>query len=546
MEEILAIDFGTTNSVVFAYAKNEVKQIWNNQNSGEFLFPSFVEYTGKGVVVGNAAKLFMGKPGHFVVSCVKRLIGKTYDEYLKLEKKDIFGCDVVRGDDGYPYFVVSEDATKKVSCIDVACELFKWIKASAEAICERTFAKAYVTKPANYFDNQVKAIREAARRAGLKIDKMINEPTAAGLSWCVETKEKSPGKLKPEDKILVVDFGGGTLDFSVIRYLGNDEFNVEDNSGNPNLGGNDIDYALMQLILDRLKNNFGVDIEKKIMKKWRLAKIRNVCEERKISFNSRTKDADVYERFLKLNESLVFDSDVSDFLSSSDDLPESTLKIPFREVTEAYMNCLKKAIKPLRAIIDKPGQRLDEISYVLLVGGSSRLMAFHQLLYREGLKRTKFVAIDPMTCVARGAFELSKIYNDPTNKVKMTEKIAISYGLKSGDNKVVLLLKKGMKIPATSEGVKFINTNDEPARIEIMAYQCVEDEGKYEVDIEKCSLIKAWQFENPIKFRQPKGEQLLELQFELHVGGTLQVTCKDVARNKLLLDEETNVIYENQ
>ena len=547
MEEVIAIDFGTTNSVVFAFAKNEVKQIWNNQNSGEYYFPSFVDYSEKEVAVGNAAKLNIDKPGHFVVTCVKRLIGKTYDEYLKLEKKDIFGCEVVRGDDGMPYFVVSEDGTKKVNCIDVACELFKWIKASAEKICERTLTKAYVTKPANYLDNQVKAIREAARRAGLNIDKMINEPTAAGLSWCVETEEKTPGKLKPDDKILVVDFGGGTLDFSVIRYLGDDMFNVEDNSGNPNLGGNDIDYALMQLVLDTIQKDCEIDIMKKKMKKKKskLSKLRSKCEEQKILVNNMTKDADVYERFKTMNEERVFEVDVS-YLITHDNIPDSEIMCIFGEVTEAYMKCLEGAIEPLRSIITKPGQTPKELSHVLLVGGSSQLMAFRQLLYREGLKRTQFEAIDPMTCVAKGAYALAKMFNDPECKVKMTERIAISYGLKSGDKSVVILLRKGQKLPAASQGILFKNMSHEPARIEIMAYQCVDDNGKGEVSIEKCNLIKSWQFDNPVNYRQPKGEQLLELQFKLEVGGTLEVTCKDVARNKLLLNDKTSVIYENQ
>ena len=96
MEDILAIDFGTTNSTACAFNNKNRVQLWNNQGSGDYSFPSFVEYTDKGVKVGKPAKLNMGKPGHFVVSCVKRLIGLRYDEYLKLEKKDIFGCDVVR------------------------------------------------------------------------------------------------------------------------------------------------------------------------------------------------------------------------------------------------------------------------------------------------------------------------------------------------------------------------------------------------------------------------------------------------------------------
>ena len=550
MEEVIAIDFGTTNSVMYVCKNQKEELLWNNQLSGEYLFPSYVDYSGTKVAVGYAAKKNMGRSGHFVVTCVKRLIGKTYDEYLKLEKKDIFGCEVVRGDDGMPYFVVSEDGTKKVNCIDVACELFKWLKASAETIYDRKFTKAYVTKPANYLDNQVKAIREAARRAGLNIDKMINEPTAAGLSWCVETEEKTPGKLKENDKILVVDFGGGTLDFSVIRYLGDNTFNVEDNSGNPNLGGNDIDYALMQLVLNRLKNEYGLDLEKVKNKKLKLAILRNQCEEVKVLLNNSSKivEDDWYDGFLNKNEFVNYEIDVSCVMKKKDEDDDfDDLKMPFREVTEAYMNCLEGAIKPLRSIITKPGQTPKELSHVLLVGGSSKLVAFHQLLYREGLERTKFETIDPMTCVAKGAYVLAKMFNDPEYRMKMTERIAISYGLKSGNNSVVILLRKGQKIPAASQGILFKNMSHEPARIEIMAYQYVDDDkGIGEVSIEKCNLIKAWQFDNPVKYRQPKGEQLLELQFKLEVGGTLEVTCKDVARNKCLLTGKTSVIYENQ
>ena len=558
MEEVLAIDFGTTNSVVYALKNEKAEQLWNNQNSGEKSFPSFVDYTGKSVVVGSVAKKNMGRPGHFVVTCVKRLIGKTYDEYLKLEKKDIFGCEVVRGDDSMPYFVVSEDGTKKVSCIDVACELFKWIKANAETICERTFSKAYVTKPANYLDNQVKAIREAARRAGLTIDKTFNEPTAAGLSWCVETSKESkesndtksiqtPGQLKKNDNILVIDFGGGTLDFSVIRYLGDDMFNVEDNSGNPNLGGNDIDYTLVQLVLNRLKSEYEIDIERiQHKKKVRiLTALRDYCENLKIDINSKSKDDDNYEGFKEKNKGLTYEVSLpSNILSGG--VPE-VFNFYFGDVTEAYMKCLEGAIEPLRKIITKPGQTPKELSHVLLVGGSSQLMAFRQLLYREGFERTQFEAIDPMTCVAKGAYALANIDYNPNCKMKMTERIAISYGLKSGNNSVVILLRKGQKIPAASQGISFTNMSDEPARIEIMAYQCVDDDkGKGEVSIEKCNLIKAWQFDNPVKYRQPKGEQLLELQFKLEVGGTLEVTCKDVARNKCLLTGKTSVTFSNQ
>ena len=196
MEHTLAIDFGTTNSTVYLLRKGKPTILYNSEMNGSSLFPSFVAYKEDEILTGYAAKALYGMEGQFVVSCVKRLIGLTYESYLKLEKKDIFGCEVVCGDDGYPYFVVSADGSRKVSCIDVACELFKWIKRSAETIAEQEFTHAYVTRPANFRENQVTAIRDAARKAGLIIDMMINEPSAAAISWCFKENGRIFSKLR--------------------------------------------------------------------------------------------------------------------------------------------------------------------------------------------------------------------------------------------------------------------------------------------------------------------------------------------------------------
>ena len=541
MEDILAIDFGTTNSTACAFKGKKREPIWNNEKAGEYLFPSFVDYSDKGVKVGYAAKTSMGKPGHFVVSCVKRLIGLRYDDYLKLEKKDIFGCEVVRGDDGYPYFVVSEDGSKRVNCIDVACELFKWIKASAEKICERPLTKAYVTRPANFLDHQVKAIRAAARKAGLNIDKMITEPTAAGLSWCKTAVKGLFPKLSKDTNVLVVDFGGGTLDFSVMRYLGNGRFKVEDNAGNPCLGGNDIDNAIMDRVLAKLKDEYGVEINKSKKGMVRkLARLRNICEEVKIEVNNRTKDDDFYTGFLNKNEQLVYEIDVS-YLTPEIDL----IALPFREVTEAIMNCMESAVlKPLEYITSKPSQMTGVVKHILLVGGSSKLMAFHQLLYKEQLKRKHFEKIDPMTCVSQGAYELACIMNDPNSNMSMSEPIAVSYGLKSGNDKVAIILGKGTTIPCTSAEKMFCNCDDFPERINISVYQCADDDKQELVDIEKCTEVESWQFINPEDCRRPKGQQQLTMRFKLEVGGTLQVICKDFAYNRVLLNETADVLYE--
>ena len=539
MESILTIDFGTTNSVVYAWMDKKKQIVWNNQTSGEYLFPSFVDYKGDSVVTGFPAKLNIGNPGHFVVSCVKRLIGLTYDDYCKLEKKDLFGCDVVRGDDGYPYFVVSEDGTKRVSCIDVACELFKWIKQNAEDICERTFSKVYVTKPANFLDNQVKAIREAARKAGLCIDKMINEPTAAGIAWCKTAIEGKFTKLEKDSTVLVIDFGGGTLDLSVIKYEGDYNFKVKATSGSIHLGGNDIDNVLVDLVLTKLKTDYSFELDQsKKRTRQKIAKLRKCCEEAKIVVNGQTKDADNYEKFLKLNQKLVYEIDVS-YLNAGVD----SLIFPFVDVTKAFMKCLESSLEPLRKITSKPDQMISVYRKILLVGGSSQLMAFRQLMYSQKINQSQIGKINPMYCVSEGAFEIAASEVASKNKMHVTETIAVSYGLKSGNDQVVLILKKGMTIPRTSAEIIVYNTDDYPEVIQISVYQCKDDPEDSElVDIDKCAEVETWEFQNPERCRRPSKQQQIGIVFKLQVGGTLEVICRDFAYNQLLLDKEARVL----
>ena len=370
---------------------------------------------------------------------------------------------------------------------------------------------------------------------------MITEPTAAGLSWCKTAVKGTIPMLRKDTNVLVVDFGGGTLDFSVIRFLGNGRFRVEDNAGNPCLGGNDIDNAIMDLVLAKLKNEYEVEIDKsKRGMVNKLARLRNICEEVKIEVNNRTKDDNFYEGFLNKNDMLVYEIDVSYLTTETD-----AITLPFREVTEAIMKCMESAVlKPLEYITSKPSQMPGVLPHVLLVGGSSQLMAFRQLLYRECFRRRQFESIDPMTCVSEGAYELACIMNDPNARMSMTESIAVSYGLKSGNDKVAIILSKGTTIPCTSAEKMFCNCDDYPERINISVFQCADDDKQELVDIEKCTEVESWQFINPDDCRRPKGQQQLTMRFKLEVGGTLQVICKDFAFNRILLNEKTDVLYE--
>ena len=360
------------------------------------------------------------------------------------------------------------------------------------------------------------------------------------LAWCKTAVKGMFPTLKKDTNVLVVDFGGGTLDFSVIRYLGNGRFKVEDNAG-MFFDEKDIDNAIMDLVLAELRNEYGVEIDKSKKRMVNeLARLRNICEDAKIEVNNRTKDNDRYEGFLKKNENLVYEIDVS-YLTTEID----AILLPFREVTDAIMKCMEFAVRiPLEHITSKPGQMPWELQHVLLVGKATQLVVFRQLLYREQLQRKRFEKIDAMNCVSQGLYELACIMNDPNTRMSMSDPIAVSYGLRAGSDKVAIILRKGTILPCTSREIIFCNCDDYSERINISVFQCADDEGKELVDIEKCTEVESWQFINPEDCRRPKGQQQLTLCLKLEVGGTLQVICKDFAYNRVLLNEKTGLLYE--
>ena len=371
------------------------EQLWNIEGIGEYLFP-YVAYKGNEIVTGYGAKKLFGMDRQFVVGCVKKLIGLTYESYLKLDRKDIFGCD-----DGYPHFVVSADGSRKVSCIDVACELFKWIKRSAETFAEVEFTHAYVTKPVHFSENQVTAIYKAARKAGLIIEKMISEPSSAVISWCFKENRKIFKSLIGNDNMLVVEFGGTSLDFSLVRYLGANRFKLVDSVGDRNLGGNDMDGALQEYVLDRMRR-MGYDVnmnDKRSKRKLRMLK--RSCDEFKILLNSKLKDADSEEEFLQLNRNAVGDIDICYFGFDEQEIPLTTM-----EFYEAVNELLERCLILLARITGKPDQMIGTIRNVLLVGGSSLLKFLRLKLMSKGFTSNQFQDIDGVHCVSEGVFQL--------------------------------------------------------------------------------------------------------------------------------------------
>lgn len=519
LDHTLAIDFGTSNSSVYVM-KNGCELLCDQM--GTYLFPSFVEYTKKGVITGGAAKRNLGKPNKYVVACVKRLIGLTNEEYNQMKEKRVFGCEVVEGDDGYPRFVVSSDKNL-VSCIEVASELFKEMKSRAEIYCEpRQFDSIYLTVPADYKPKQCDGICKAAEMAGFKVLKMIAEPSAAALSYLLDCNDS----IGPKERILVYDFGGGTFDASLLTYNSSKGITIIGEEGNQRLGGNDVDMAILDYVTktaEKTHNAILIPPSPRAFRKYNLLK--SFCEDAKIVLFSATSTEVVLE---EINDE--FDPVV---------LLPSTLDHCIEDVVQKTIDCVSKVIQDNHL---NPGN----IRHVFLVGGSSQLKIIQKLLRNLLGENCNFPAIDPQHCVSLGAMKL--LLQDASNSnvnQNLVTSLSASYGIEINENEVLILLRKGSTAPLTSHCYTFQTTWDDQDYVSMWIYQCSKNIpiAKKNTCVKKEDCHPIYELSFALDKRILGGCSYIDIEFSFDIGGVLTVFCYDHFHHQLLYKCSYNPIY---
>ena len=508
---ILAIDFGSSNSVAFLLKNGNAEQISDNTEQGLCGFPSLVEYLGNRILTATVVKKRRQQArSTYSVSCVKRILGLTWDQYNALETKDIFGCEVVRGADGYPRFVVSGDG-RQVSPIEVAAELFRKIKFDADARNDAPVTDCFVTVPANYKENQRGAIKEAARMAGLDVKAIIIEPTAAAMSWCFDHQNE----VALNDKMLVFDFGGGTLDLSLLNYDGNGEFSVIDTDGDPKLGGYDIDLEIRKEVCRRVDN-----LDLSSLRDRCKSRLLAVCEDMKIQLSVTSG--------CEIDLSDIVDDDETRFFTQAD------LNVIVNNL------CMDRINHCLNRLMNKPGRSLGMIKRVLMVGGSSRILAVKEALHSR-FHNAIFPSINPETSGAQGALSIAR-RPDIVHDI-----ISYSYGLRLSDDQVIILLPRGTQIPCESEPITFSSDEDYPDKIYSIIYQW-NDQQSNETGgtkpISECTMVQEYCFKN--EHPLPSGESTFTITFYLSVGGTLEVVCIDSKTGNVMNHQVYNSLIQIQ
>lgn len=359
----IGIDLGTTYSCVGVWRNGRVDICPNEQ--GNRITPSYVAYQKDGTrLVGDAAKNQASQNPTNTIFDVKRLIGRNFKDQTVQTDKTLFPFELVSSKKGKPNVKV-ESVDKQFSPEEISAVILRKMKETAEAFLGQEVKHAVVTVPAYFNDAQRQATKDAGTIAGLKVERVINEPTAAAIAYGLDKQDK-------EENILVFDLGGGTFDVTLLA-IDNGVFEVRATSGNTHLGGQDFDHRLMQYFISQFKRKSQIDISKD---NRALQRLRKQCENAKRTLSTQTTATVDCEA---LAEGVDFSSTIS--------------RAKFEELNN---DLFKKTLVPVTQVLKDAGMSKNDVDEIVLVGGSTRIPKVQNMLqdYFNGKKLNREINPD--------------------------------------------------------------------------------------------------------------------------------------------------------
>ncbi len=488
MSKIIGIDLGTTNSCVAVMEGGKAVVIPNAE--GARTTPSIVAQKEDQTLVGVTAKRqAITNPKNTIFSA-KRFIGRNFNE-VKVEM-DEMPYEFSKGKNGA---VMIEFDGKPARPQEISAKILTKLKADAEAFLGSKVTKAVITVPAYFNDDQRKATKDAGKIAGLEVERIINEPTAAALAYGIDKKGK-------EERIVVYDLGGGTFDVSILE-IHDGTFEVLATNGDTHLGGDNFDSAIIEHILAEFKQEHGVDLSKD---PTAMQRVKKVAEEAKKELST-ANEVDINEMYITITDAGP---------------AHLSLKLTRAKLEQLVAKWVDLTIEPCKKALKDSGLKASEIDEVLLVGGMTRMPAVKAAVEKFFGKKPN-ESQNPDEVVALGAAIQGGVLQGDVQDVLLLDVTPLTLGIETAGGVRTPMIERNTTIPASKSQV-FSTYSDKQPSVEIHVLQ-----GEREMAADNKSLGKFVLDGIP---PAPRGVPQIEVTFDIDANGILSVKAMDKATNK--------------